>query len=48
MQQFIREASGGGDQVKKTIEMGTDIWSYLIYELGATSGEEPVDQDASR
>ena len=27
---------GGGDQVKKTIEMGTDVWSFLIHELGAT------------
>ncbi len=26
---------GGGDQVKKTIEMGTDIWGFLIHELGA-------------
>jgi prolyl oligopeptidase len=26
---------GGGDQVKKTIEVGTDIWSFLIHELGA-------------
>jgi len=27
---------GGGDQVKKTIEMGTDVWTFLIHELGAT------------
>jgi prolyl oligopeptidase len=27
---------GGGDQVKKTIEMGTDVWGFLIHELGAT------------
>jgi prolyl oligopeptidase len=27
---------GGGDQVKKTVEMGTDVWSFLIYELGGT------------
>jgi prolyl oligopeptidase len=26
---------GGGDQVKKTIEYGTDIWGFLIHELGA-------------
>jgi prolyl oligopeptidase len=26
---------GGSDQVKKTIEKGVDIWSFLIYELGA-------------
>jgi prolyl oligopeptidase len=26
---------GGSDQVEKTIEQGTDIWSFLIHELGA-------------
>jgi prolyl oligopeptidase len=26
---------GGGDQVKKTIEVGTDLWSFLIDQLGA-------------
>ncbi|MCE0483645.1 MAG: prolyl oligopeptidase family serine peptidase [Methylacidiphilales bacterium] len=26
---------GGGDQVKKTVEYGTDIWGFLIHELGA-------------
>ena len=28
---------GGGDQVKKTIEVGTDLWSFLIHELGANT-----------
>ena len=32
---------GGGDQVKKTIEYGTDIWGFLIHELGAKT---PGDQ----
>lgn len=27
---------GGGDQVSKTIAYGTDIWGFLIHELGAT------------
>jgi prolyl oligopeptidase len=39
---------GGGDQVSKTIEYGTDIWGFLIHELGAQSPGEPVNQDASR
>ena len=30
---------GGGDQVKKTIEYATDIWGFLIYELGAHTPE---------
>jgi len=32
---------GGGDQVSKTIEMGTDIWGFLIHELGAQPPGEP-------
>ena len=32
---------GGGDQVSKTIEYGTDIWGFLIHELGA----RPLDSD---
>jgi prolyl oligopeptidase len=36
---------GGGDQVKKTIEYGTDIWGFLIHELGAQAPGEPVNQD---
>jgi prolyl oligopeptidase len=32
---------GGGDQVKKTIVYGTDVWGFLIYELGA---REPRSQ----
>jgi prolyl oligopeptidase len=27
---------GGGDQTSKTIDYGTDIWSFMIHELGAT------------
>jgi prolyl oligopeptidase len=38
---------GGGDQVSKTIEYGTDIWGFLIHELGARPPGEPVDQNAS-
>jgi len=38
---------GGGDQVKKTIEMGTDIWGFLIHELGAHPPGEPANKDAS-
>ncbi len=34
---------GGGDQVKKTIEEGADIWSFLIRELGAKAPTEPVE-----
>lgn len=28
---------GGGDQVKKTLVYATDIWGFLIHELGANS-----------
>ena len=38
---------GGGDQVSKTIEYGTDIWGFLIHELGAKPPEESINQDAS-
>jgi prolyl oligopeptidase len=38
---------GGGDQVKKTIEYGTDIWGFLIHELGAQPPGEPVNQGIS-
>jgi prolyl oligopeptidase len=38
---------GGGDQVKKTIEYGTDIWGFLIHELGARPPDEPVRQDTN-
>ncbi|MCE0496830.1 MAG: prolyl oligopeptidase family serine peptidase [Methylacidiphilales bacterium] len=31
---------GGSDQVQKTIEYGTDIWGFLIHELGAKTPEE--------
>jgi prolyl oligopeptidase len=31
---------GGSDQVKKTIALGTDIWSFLINELGAAPPSE--------
>jgi prolyl oligopeptidase len=34
---------GGGDQVAKTIVLATDIWGFLIHELGArTPGTGPV------
>ncbi len=38
---------GGGDQVSKTIQMGADIWSYMIHELGASPPEQPANQDVS-
>jgi prolyl oligopeptidase len=32
---------GGSDQVKKSIELGADLWSFLIHEMGArTPGGE--------
>jgi prolyl oligopeptidase len=38
---------GGSDQVKKSIAMGSDIWGFLIHELGAKTPEEVSNQDAS-
>ncbi len=38
---------GGGDQVKKTIELGTDIWGFLIHELNTPPSEEAASQDVS-
>ena len=38
---------GGGDQVKKTIEYGTDIWGFLIHELSTPPPGESSNQDAS-
>jgi prolyl oligopeptidase len=38
---------GGGDQVKKNIERGTDIWGFLIHELGVGPPEEAQNQDAN-
>jgi prolyl oligopeptidase len=35
---------GGGDRVSKTIEYGTDIWGFLIHELGAQPPGEPANQ----
>jgi prolyl oligopeptidase len=32
---------GGGDQVQKTIVYATDLWGFLIHELG---GHDPVNQ----
>ncbi|HEX4138861.1 MAG TPA: prolyl oligopeptidase family serine peptidase [Candidatus Methylacidiphilales bacterium] len=38
---------GGSDEVKKTIEEGTDIWSFLIHELGATPpSDSPQDTNS--
>ncbi len=39
---------GGGDQVKKTIEMGTDIWGFLIHELGATPPSDSSEPSANK
>jgi prolyl oligopeptidase len=33
---------GGSDQIKKTIDYGTDIWGFLINELGAKTPEQPT------
>jgi prolyl oligopeptidase len=38
---------GGGDQVSKSIEYGTDIWSFMIHELGARPLDEASDRDAT-
>jgi len=38
---------GGGDQVSKSIEYGTDIWSFMIHELGAKPLDEVPNQDAN-
>jgi prolyl oligopeptidase len=38
---------GGSDQVKKTIELGTDIWGFLIHELGAHPPGQGSDDAAS-
>jgi len=38
---------GGSDQVKKSIERGTDIWGFLIHELGARPPGGPDKLDAT-
>ena len=38
---------GGGDQVSKTVEMGADIWGFLIHELGAQPPEQALNQGLS-
>jgi prolyl oligopeptidase len=38
---------GGGDQVSKTVEYGTDIWGFLIHELGAETTGAPEDASQS-
>jgi prolyl oligopeptidase len=38
---------GGGDQLKKWVAYGTDVWGFLIHELGAKVPEEAQDQGAS-
>jgi len=38
---------GGGDQISKTVQMGADIWSFLIHELGTNPPEEPLSPSAS-
>jgi prolyl oligopeptidase len=37
----------GGDQTSKSIDYGTDIWSYMIYQLGAKPLSEAEDQSVS-
>jgi prolyl oligopeptidase len=38
---------GGGDQVKKTIPYATDIWGFLIHELGARPPGKAPQSNAS-
>ena len=38
---------GGSDQVKKSIDRGTDIWGFLIRELGAKAPGEPPKEDVT-
>ena len=38
---------GGGDQVAKMIDRGTDIWGFLINELGAVPPGSAPNQDAT-
>jgi len=38
----------GGDQTSKSIEYGTDIWSFMIHELGARPLVEASDINTSR
>jgi prolyl oligopeptidase len=38
---------GGGDQVSKTVQMGADIWSFLIHELRAKPLIDPAIQSTS-
>jgi len=38
----------GGDQTSKSIEYGTDIWSFMIHELGARPLGEASDINTSR
>lgn len=39
---------GGGDQVSKMVALGTDIWGFLIHELGAKPPQEAQNKNASR
>jgi prolyl oligopeptidase len=38
---------GGGDQLKKWVAYGTDIWGFLIHELGAKTPGEAQNKDAT-
>jgi len=35
---------GGSDQVKKTIDYATDIWGFLIHEMGMQTSQTPSNQ----
>jgi prolyl oligopeptidase len=39
---------GGGDDVSKTIDYGTDIWGFLIHELGVSPSKETAGQNTTR
>ena len=39
---------GGGDQLKKWVAYGTDVWGFLFHELGLKAPEEASEQDVSR
>jgi prolyl oligopeptidase len=38
---------GGGDQVKKTIDYGTDVWGFLLHELDVQPLDENLKQGVS-
>jgi len=43
----LQSGHGGGDQVKKNVRYGTDIWGFLIHELGAKTPGIAQNQDGN-